>query len=116
MSAHHKFPTANAQDVTAKYGSPFTEAEHARYLIKDDCPPTVHARLNSVSNRWESPVDARDVAAPTLFREIDALGGVPSNDRDRGYCEALSDVLAILERRGFRETADTSPCLSEVLS
>jgi len=60
--------------------------------------------------------NAQDVTGPTLFREIDALGGVPSNDCDRGYCEALSDVLAILERRGFSETADASPCLLEVLS
>ena len=63
-----------------------------------------------------TPQSAQDVTGSTLFREIDALGGVPSNDCDRGYCEALSDVLAILERRGFSETADASPCLLEVLS
>lgn len=43
----------------------------------------------------------------TLYREIDALGGTGMLSEDeswsRGYNEALSDVLAILDRRGFSE-------------
>jgi hypothetical protein len=52
-------PATSQENVMRKDGSQFTEAEHARYIIKDDCPPTVHARLNAISNRWESPVEVR---------------------------------------------------------
>jgi hypothetical protein len=52
----------------------------------------------------------------TLYREIDALGGTPGNDWDRGYCEALNDVLAILTKRGFSEAADAPADLLEALS
>lgn len=51
-------------------------------------------------------------AGTTLFREIDALGGtgMPSEGESwgRGYSEALSDALAILEKRGFTETSDAA--------
>lgn len=40
-------------------GSAFSQEEHDRYVIRDDVPPTVHARMNSVTGRWESPVDVR---------------------------------------------------------
>jgi hypothetical protein len=51
----------------------------------------------------------------TLYREIDALGGVADNDLERGYVSAIEDVLAILERRGFTEEADASADLVEAL-
>lgn len=50
--------------------------------------------------------------APTLYREIDALGGEPqsASEYDRiwndGYSAALTAALAILERRGFTEAGD----------
>ena len=45
-------------------GSAFSQEEHDRYVIRDDVPPTVHARMNSATGRWESPVDVR-LATPT---------------------------------------------------
>ena len=51
-------------------------------------------------------------APVTLYREVDALGGVAmsSSDYDRayndGYSQALDLVLAILAKRGFSELAD----------
>lgn len=45
---------------------------------------------------------------PTLHREINALGGVPANDYDRGHNDAIGAVLAILERRGFTEANDAA--------
>lgn len=50
-----------------------------------------------------------------LYREIDALGGVASNEREQGYVEAVSDVLAILGRRGFTEKTDAASEMLEVL-
>ncbi len=44
--------------------------------------------------------------AVSLHREINALGGVPADQYGTGYNEAIGDVLAILERRGFTEFAD----------
>lgn len=44
----------------------------------------------------------------TLFREIDALGGVAVDQWERGYARALDDALTILKRRGFTEEADPS--------
>jgi hypothetical protein len=43
-----------------------------------------------------------------LWREVDALGGARDEDdlKSIGYSNALDDVLAILERRGFTEHAD----------
>ena len=47
----------------------------------------------------------------TLYREIDALGGYhdPEDQRDVGYGEALTAVLAILQRRGFSEHVEAVP-------
>lgn len=44
----------------------------------------------------------------TLYREIDALGGVidPNDAEARGRMDMLDTVLAILEKRGFSEEAD----------
>lgn len=42
----------------------------------------------------------------TLFREIDALGGAATTTFDAPYVRAISDVLQILERRGFSAEAD----------
>jgi hypothetical protein len=39
----------------------------------------------------------------SLYREIDALGGYGEGEWHKGYSEALSAVLAILDRRGFTE-------------
>lgn len=44
--------------------------------------------------------------AVNLYREIDALGGTGEGEWHKGYCEALTDVLAILKRRGFSELDD----------
>jgi len=41
----------------------------------------------------------------TLWREIDALGG----SGDAGHSEALTKVMAILERRGFTEHSEPRP-------
>lgn len=45
-------------------------------------------------------------APVTLHREINALGGVPSDQYGKGYNDAIGHALAILERRGFTEAAD----------
>lgn len=45
----------------------------------------------------------------TLYREIDALGGAGDGDWHKGYSEALTDVLAILSKRGFTEFTATPP-------
>ena len=42
----------------------------------------------------------------SLYREIDALGGIGDGDWHEGYSQALDDVLAILTRRGFSEKSD----------
>jgi hypothetical protein len=47
-----------------------------------------------------------DLTGTTLHREINALGGVPTTDYGRGHNDAIGEVLAILERRGFTEAAD----------
>lgn len=47
----------------------------------------------------------------TLYREIDALGGSATTDRDRGYVAAINDVLTILAKRGFSEEADATGVL-----
>lgn len=54
-----------------------------------------------------APVDG-GAAKVSLYREIDALGGVPdpAHQSSVGYCQAIADVLAILDRRGFSEFAD----------
>ncbi len=44
----------------------------------------------------------------TLYREVDALGGTGEGDWHKGYSEALTDVLAILAKRGFSEAADAA--------
>jgi len=36
-----------------------------------------------------------------LWQEINALGGVPANEYDTGYNDAVKDVLAIIERGGW---------------
>jgi len=46
------------------------------------------------------------MTALSLYREIDALGGTADNDLERGYVSAITDVLEILERRGFSERTD----------
>lgn len=46
------------------------------------------------------------IAPVTLYREVDALGGTPREDYERGYNTALRHVLEILVRRGFSELAD----------
>lgn len=59
--------------------------------------------------------------APTLYREIDALGGEPqsASEYDRiwndGYSAALTAALAILERRGFTEAADAHTAIIDAL-
>lgn len=50
---------------------------------------------------WFAPV--LPVTAPTLYREIDALGGAD----DHSWNLALVEVLKILERRGFSEAQDS---------
>lgn len=56
-----------------------------------------------------TPVDG-GAAKVSLYREIDALGGTGLTSEGeswgRGYSEALSDVLTLMERRGFSEAAD----------
>lgn len=47
--------------------------------------------------------------AVTLHREINALGGVPSDEWSKGYNEAIGDVLDVLQKRGFSEHADERP-------
>jgi hypothetical protein len=47
----------------------------------------------------------------TLYREIDALGGVSQGPWDDGYSAALTDVLLILMKRGFSEEQDISAAL-----
>lgn len=42
----------------------------------------------------------------TLYREIDALGGTGDGEWHRGYTDALTEVLAILSKRGFTEQSD----------
>jgi hypothetical protein len=52
-------------------------------------------------------IPSREAVSVRLWREVDALGGAENGESySRGYSEALSDVLAILERRGFTEHAD----------
>jgi hypothetical protein len=50
-------------------------------------------------------------APVTLYREVDALGGTADNDLERGYISAITDVLEILERRGFSEHTDAPPTI-----
>ena len=57
--------------------------------------------------RWRAGVnDAKTVTRTTLWREVDALGGQEAGGWAEGHRTAISDVLAILERRGFTEHAD----------
>lgn len=44
----------------------------------------------------------------TLYREVDALGGAGSDQWEIGYNAGIRDALAVLEKRGFCETADAS--------
>ena len=39
----------------------------------------------------------------TLYREIEALGGAGTGEWHAGYVDAISEVLNILQRRGFTE-------------
>lgn len=57
----------------------------------------------------------QDVTATTLLREIDALGGAGEGEWHAGYVDAISEVLNILQRRGFTEQADTPSLTREVL-
>ena len=44
----------------------------------------------------------------SLYREIDALGGVGNGDYHQGFSDAKRLFLEVLERRGFGEAADAS--------
>lgn len=44
----------------------------------------------------------------TLYREIDALGGSSASSWEKGYEQALTDVLSILTKRGHSEHCDPS--------
>lgn len=37
-----------------------------------------------------------------LWDRVNSLGGTPSDEYDRGRCDAIDDVLAILEAAGAR--------------
>lgn len=39
------------------------------------------------------------------WAEINALGGVPDSEWDRGYVKAINDALAIIKRHGGRDLA-----------
>ncbi len=54
-------------------------------------------------------------APTTLHREINALGGVPSDQYGKGYNDAIGEVLAILERRGFTEAGDAHTAIIDAL-
>lgn len=54
-----------------------------------------------------TPADG-GAAGVSLYREIDALGGAAESEWGQGYSQALTDVLAILSRRGFSEAADAA--------
>lgn len=56
----------------------------------------------------------RPVSGVSVYREIDALGGTTDlGDYSAGYREALDEVIAILEQRGFTEHADPAPVYSD---
>lgn len=73
--------------------------------------------------KYQKSADAADtlgnpesLARPVrLWREVDALGGVPiaGHSYDEGFCAAIADVLAILERRGFTEHTEPLDRLAE---
>jgi hypothetical protein len=50
------------------------------------------------------------MSAPvSLYREIDALGGTGGGEWHAGYVAAISEVLNVLERRGFSESQSPGP-------
>lgn len=59
--------------------------------------------MSTIDDRADALVSrARELQLDTLYRRVEALGGYfePTNDRSKGYAEALKDVLVLISEMG----------------
>lgn len=90
----------------------FIDGWNAR-LDYDDFDKALHYwLLSGITHVGALPLAHPAASTPvTLYREIDALGGVSQGPWDDGYSAALTDVLLILMKRGFSEEQDIGAAL-----
>lgn len=50
-----------------------------------------------------------------LWRDVNALGGVPTNEYERGFSEAISQALDLIEKSGHIEMLEALKAITTAL-